>query len=459
METITYKDTQVIIAQCTPIGSGAIALIRLSGDHVRTIVDKMCKLAGNVSILEVATHTVNYGWVINANQETIDQVLFMVMDAPRSFTGESTIEITCHNNQLIIQEIIEQAIQLGARLAKPGEFTQRAFTHNKIDLIQAEAIQELITANTYMGLKKSLSQVEGSFSSWISNIEKQLLKALAFCEASFEFLDEEKEFGDIILNITSQILTTISSIKKTFSLQTQIRQGLRITLIGSVNAGKSSVFNALLNQNRAIVTNVAGTTRDVIESGLYFKANYCTLVDTAGIRQTDNKIEQQGIQKSFEEAIKADIILLILDGSRTLTQEEEKIYSTIYETHKNKIIFIKNKNDLLQSSTIFDEDIHVSISGEQKQNLNLLEETIENKIDQLFSTHETPFLLNKRQFNLLLELEKKINELETKFADSIHYELISLHLKDALECISELTGKSISEMSLNTIFKEFCVGK
>lgn len=456
-----FADEETIIALCTPQGKGAIALLRLSGLDVRKIVEAISKFPQGKTISQLSNGSISYGWIIDENNNHIDQVMFIVMDGPKTFTGQNTIEITCHNNQFLIEQIICLAIKQGARLAQQGEFTRRAVLNGKIDLIQAEAINDLIHANTQIALKASLAQVEGSFSSWIAMIEKDLIKALAWSEASFEFLDEEEEFGPEIKAHLEQIMSKISALKKTFDSQKQIRQGIKIALIGSVNAGKSSLFNTLLNQNRSIVTPIAGTTRDIVESGIYKNGNYWTLIDTAGIRQTNDVIEKEGIRRSFEQAIIADIILLIFDGSRGLTNEETAFYNQLLTEHPQKIILIKNKCDLNDlSNSILDKNSYISFSSITKNNLDKIESEIQKKINQLFSSIESPFLLNKRQFNNILTLESKlsniINELSQIF---INYEIISLKLKEAIENISELTGKTVSEAGLDMVFKEFCVGK
>ncbi|MBA3954255.1 tRNA uridine-5-carboxymethylaminomethyl(34) synthesis GTPase MnmE [Candidatus Dependentiae bacterium] len=455
------RDEETIIAQCTPQGSGALALLRLSGVNARSIVANMASLPGKKSIIQVPTHTVHYGWVTDSYGTKIDQVLFIVMDGPKTFTGQDVIEITCHNNQFIIDAIIAQAIAYGARVAHGGEFTKRAFAHNKIDLLQAEAINELIHANTQLALKKSLAQLEGSFSHWMVAIEKELVRALAWCEASFEFLDEEEEFGVQIKKHIQELLTQLMQLKKTFDQQQQIRQGIRIALIGSVNAGKSSLFNALLNQKRSIVTPIAGTTRDVIESGVYRNGNYWTLADTAGLRQTTDSIEKEGIQRSFDEAHKADIIILVFDGSRVLTPEEHTIYTKLLSDYASKIILVHNKADLPE---ITDHALvplrTLVLSAHTRQSLESLEQLIEDKIALLFHALESPFLLNQRQFTLVLGLEKKLHEIVAMLSvPFVQYELVSYHLKDALEHVSELTGKSVSEAGMDMVFKEFCVGK
>jgi tRNA modification GTPase len=430
-------NTETIIAQCTPKGHGALALLRMSGPDAIMFADSFVMLSTGNALHMSTTHTIHYGTVVDTQKQAIDKVLIFLMRAPHTFTGENTIEITCHNNPFIIASIIAQAIHYGARLAYSGEFTQQAVLHEKIDLIQAEAIDELIHAHTQLALKKALAQMEGSFSHWISTIEQELITCLAFSESSFEFIDEEyMEFGIQIMQCIQKVLAMITTLKKTFNQQQQIRQGIRIALIGSVNAGKSSLFNTLIGKDRAIVTDTPGTTRDAIEAGLYKNGNYWTLIDTAGLRNTRHNIEKEGIKRSYKEAQSADIILLICDGSRPLTSQEQTIYKDICTLYEKKIIFIQSKTDL-------------PLCEHHTNNWK-------NTITEL----ESPFLLNQRQYNLVLTLEKNLIHiiplLETY---PIAYELISYHLNDALKYFAELTGKSISEAAMDAIFRNFCVGK
>lgn len=454
------RDEDLIIAQCTPQGSGALALIRITGTDVRAFADSFSVLASGKKISQVPSHTIHFGRIVQDNGATLDQVMIIVMDGPRTFTGQDTLEITCHNNQFLIETLLEEAVKKGARLAQEGEFTRRAFLNNKIDLVQAEAIQELISAQTQMALKQSLSQLEGSFSQWIATLEKDLLKSIVWCEASFEFLDEGAEFGPQIKTALEDLLRKIAQIKETFNAQQQIKTGVKIALIGSVNAGKSSLFNALLKQKRAIVTDIPGTTRDVIEAGICSKGNFWTLVDTAGLRTTNDVIEQEGIRRSVEEAHKADIILLLQDNSRAPTSSEEAVYQDLVARYSTKIVHVKSKADLPQwEGFSADEKEFLKLSVSNQESLNHLVEIIEEKVAALFATLESPFLLNKRHYRLLLHLEQKILALMPLIEGSIQYEIVSYHLQDALTVLTELTGKSVSEAALDLVFKEFCVGK
>jgi tRNA modification GTPase len=452
-----YSDT--IIAQCTPSGSGALAVLRISGPSAITIATALSKLANNTRLSDQQTHTVHYGAVVAEDSTVIDRVLFMLMHAPRTFTGEHVVEISCHNNPFIIEAVIQRAIACGARLAQNGEFSKRAVTHGKIDLVQAEAINELINAATQQSLKQSLAQLDGSFSRWLHTLERELLKNLAFTQASFEFLDEELEFGTRIRENLTQLAQNIATLKKTFNQQQQIRQGIRIALIGSVNAGKSSLFNALIGQRRAIVTAIAGTTRDSIEAGLYRYGTYLTLVDTAGLRTTEDIIEQEGINRSYAEAQKADLIVLVYDGSRPLSAEEQAIYETLYTQHQSKIIPVINKADIEQILQLPQMLHPISVSTANNSGITTLESTIEQKISALFNQLAAPFLLNKRHYTILLSVEQKLHTLIEHLNGTIHYELVSIHLQEILEQLTELTGKTVSEQGMDAVFREFCVGK
>lgn len=449
-------DDETIIAQCSPQGKGAIALLRLSGINAFEVAAQIAQLASGKSILELPTHTIHYGSVKDKTGNILDHVMFLLMRGPKTFTGQDVVEITCHNNQFIIESIIVAAIESGARLAQEGEFSKRAVVNNKIDLLQAEAINELIHAQTQLALKKSLAQLNGSFSQVVTSLEKELLKALALCEASFEFLDEEMEFAPQISAIIAHAQKTITDIKKAYDQQSQIRQGIRIAIIGSVNAGKSSLFNALLGKDRAIVTPIAGTTRDSIEAGVYRNGNYWTFIDTAGLRSTDDFVEQEGIKRSFEEAHKADIVLLVYDSSRELLDQEKLVYEKIQNQYSQKIISVLNKSDISNQAITSG----ICVSSKTKSNISTIETEIEQKIASLFLSLESPFLLNKRQYNLLLKLEIHLASIQEMLHNNkVHYELLSAHLNDANAQLSELSGKAISEAGMDMIFKEFCIGK
>jgi tRNA modification GTPase len=454
---MVHRDDEIIVAQCSPQGRGAIGLIRITGKNAVELVDSMSRLASGKRLQDCATHTIHYGTVRDVKNQDIDTVLFLLMRGPSTFTGQDTVEITCHNNQFIIQHIIMRALESGARSAQEGEFSRRSYLNGKVDLVQAEAINELINAHNQQALKRSLAQLKGSLSSWIESIVDRLVRCLALSEASFEFIDEDMEFGPQIKHAIEQCRADIKKISSTFDHQQQLRQGIKIALIGSVNAGKSSLFNALLKKDRAIVTPIAGTTRDVIESGLYVDGYYWTLVDTAGLRQTDDVIEQQGIERSMDEAANADIVLLVYDGSRVMTEQEKTVYDDLVSRYEHKLIIVHNKSDM-SSQTIYSSHAEY-VSSKNPGSIEQLHEKIQSKSAQLLNQAESPFLLNQRQITLLRELETKLEAIVGMLDGAVAYELLSYHLQEALSSLTELTGKTISEEGMDKVFREFCVGK
>jgi tRNA modification GTPase len=455
--------SETIIAQITPAGCGAVAMVRLSGPDAIAIAAALSLLPKNKTLVEQATHTIHYGWAVNQAKQPIDQVLFFLMRAPQTFTGEETVEISCHNNPFIIQAIIHEAIRLGARLAERGEFTRRAFENGKITLVQAEAINEIITTQTETALQKSLAQLEGSFSHWIDLIQRELMQALTLSEAGLEFVDDEVDFTPQICALGEGVAAEIARLQKTYDVRVQVRQGLRIALIGAVNAGKSSLFNRLLGQERSIVTALAGTTRDTVEAGLYRSGTYWTLIDTAGIRETANIIEQEGVRRSLQEAHMADIIVLVLDGSVPVSEELRLVYQNIHDQYGSKIIFVQTKID---SGDLCGPVLNIpcgemlKISSTTGQGCDLLEKKIETTIRQLLERADAPFLINQRHFHILSSLLQKLASVQALLNQQvIHYELVSYHLRDALEELTQLTGKGVSDAALDAIFREFCVGK
>jgi len=454
------KDEQVIVAQATPVGAGAIAMLRVSGIRAVEVVDSIASIPGQKKLVDQQTHTIHYGWIVDKHGQHVDQVLFLLMRAPKTFTGQDVVEITCHNNQFLVEQIIDIIIQAGARLADQGEFTRRAVLHGKVDLLQAEAINELIHAQTSQALKQSLRQLEGSFSSWIANIERQLIAIIAFCEASFEFLDEEMSFEDQIKERLAKVQVDISQLLQTFDKRQYVTQGVRIALVGSVNAGKSSLFNALINRKRAIVTDIAGTTRDTIEAGIFADGAFITFVDTAGLRQSDDVVEKIGIDRSFEEVTASDLILMVFDASARYSKQELEVYAKIAQQHAGKIIFVQNKIDagdaLLPGITQTDV---ISVSTITRKNIDVLRKKIDEKVEELMAVGQSPCLLNKRQYNLLLQVQQDLLIIEDMIAIRVDYELIAIRVNDAISKLSELTGKTVTEDALDAIFREFCVGK
>ncbi|MCB9493271.1 MAG: tRNA uridine-5-carboxymethylaminomethyl(34) synthesis GTPase MnmE [Epsilonproteobacteria bacterium] len=459
-----------IVAQCTPQGSGALSLVRICGDSAVEVADKLAKLSSGKKLVDCQSHTIHHGHVVNrknAPADVVDEVLFFLMLSPKTFTGQDTVEITTHNNQFIVQKIIELAVQAGARVAEPGEFTRRAFLHGKIDLVQAESINDLIHAQTQHALEKSMQQLKGSLSSFCAQIEQGIFQILTLVEASFEFLDEEQrdfDFDELVEEKLTLLLEQIKAVQANNNAVQLIKQGVRIALLGSVNAGKSTLFNRLLNKQRAIVTDIAGTTRDSIEANLYKNGNFLMLVDTAGLRQTDDVVEKEGIIRSREQAAHADIVLLVCDSSKPLSQEQQDDYQGVISQYADKVIVVFNKidigsKDFAQQYTFFKDIPAVFVSAQEGDGIVELEVRLDDTIKKLFSTYNSPFLLNKRHIDVITEIQNKLELLASNQHQRVHYELMAHHLKQLLEHVAQLTGKNISERMMDMVFGQFCVGK
>ncbi len=462
------NDEQAIVALCTPRGSGALALIRISGSNAYEVVDTFARLSSGQRVQTVPSHTIHYGSVIDHEHgdRCVDTVLFLIMHGPKTFTGQNTVEISCHNNPFIIEHIVTIAVAHGARHAGQGEFSRRAYLNGKIDLVQAEAINELIHAQTEQALVNSLAMLGGSLSQSFRDVEGRLITLLSHVEASFEFLDEEQrdlDFDAAIKHRIDQLCVHIDQLKQQFAQQKQIKEGVRIAIVGITNAGKSTLFNALVGQDRAIVADVAGTTRDSIETSVYRKGTFWLVIDTAGIRQTDDVLEQKGIERSFHEAAGADIIVLLIDPTQSLTEQQRILHQSFIDEHKNKIILVINKIDQVETVTglplMCNDGQYFSIAAQSRLGIDVLEKAIEEKIQKIFAQATSPFLLNQRHFNLLTEIEQGLEFIANSYSSSVHYELIAYQLRDLIEKVSELTGKHVTEQTLDAVFKQFCIGK
>ncbi|MFH1253909.1 MAG: tRNA uridine-5-carboxymethylaminomethyl(34) synthesis GTPase MnmE [bacterium] len=477
-------EQQTIVALCTPQGSGALALIRLCGCNVFDIIESISKLACGKNVSQVDSHTIQFGFVIDpesSNPENtdsigyskIDDVLFFLMRAPRTFTGQDTIEISCHNNPFIIEKIIQLACRYGARMARPGEFSRRAVLNEKLNLVQAEAINDLINAQNELALKKSMEQLHGTLSNFLLGLQADFVKLLGLVEACFEFIEEEQRDIDLNQSIKThslQILKKLNEVKVNFSQQKQIREGVKIALLGLVNTGKSTLFNALINQERAIVSQIEGTTRDTIESSIYNNGIFLTFIDTAGLRQTGDAIEIQGIERSLSQAQSADLILLVFDATQNLNLDQKIRYKEIIDLYLEKVIFVVNKIDQsdfekadapASELRIFLKDYSnvIAVSAKERSGMSALFQAVKDKIKEIFLMQQSSFLLNQRQARLIAEIELKFDSVVKNQLNSLEYELIAYKLKEILELMFELTGRNINEHVLDSVFNEFCVGK
>lgn len=460
------EDQRSIVVLSTPQGSGAIAVIRLSGEDVFDVVSKFARISSNKNVINIPTHTIHHGFIVNVEkqQPIIDEVLFFFMRAPKTFTGQDVIEISCHNNQFIIENIIQVACKNGARLARPGEFCKRAFLAGKISLVQAEAINELIHSQNEVSLEKSMAQIKGTLSSFLMNLEQSFIELLGLIEASFEFLTEEQSDIDLTQTIKakcSSISDSMLELRSNFNNQQYIREGIKIVLLGSVNVGKSTLFNALLGKDRAIVSEIEGTTRDSIESAIYKDGRFWTFIDTAGLRQTSDFIEQEGMQRSILEADKADIILLVVDLSQKMNEELLRSYQKILDKHAHKIILVLNKIDKAvdESTLYFEHDFIVRVSAEQRIGIEDLNCVVLQKVKNMIETRSSNFLLNQRQARLINEISQKLDSIVNEYLITVEYELMAYKIKEILELMSELNGRDVGERVLDSVFNSFCIGK
>jgi tRNA modification GTPase len=461
------QDEKSIIALCTPQGAGALALVRLVGKDVFERAASFTFLSSKQSITQVPSHTVHHGFVRHPlTHQLIDEVMFIALRGPRTFTGQDTIEITLHNNPFLIAALFDAALEVGIVRAEAGDFSKRAFLNGKIDLLQAEAIHEVITAANESQVHAALLQLQGSFSSVVHEIENELLSLLVHVEASFEFLDEEQRDLDFQGKITLMLTSLIDNIDRILEKnqgQQRIKDGVRIALIGSVNAGKSTLFNGLVGKKRAIVSPHAGTTRDTIEASLYSAGFFRTYVDTAGIRKTDDVIEREGIERAEAEGQSADLLLLVVDGSMHLSSEQIEIYNRLLKKHAEKILIVCTKSDIkdfMIPEWLSDKkDVIFSVSTENHAAMQQLTKAVDAKIVAIVGDCKAAYLLNNRQAGHLQVVQTQCREALQAVQAGFQVEIIALHLHQALEQLVQLTGKNVTERCHDEIFRNFCVGK
>lgn len=451
----TYQKGDTIAAIATASGEAAIAIIRISGDAALEIAQKV--FSGKIS--SYTSHTAHYGKILSESNETIDHVLLLVMHAPKSYTGENTVEIFCHGGSIVTKRILERVIQAGARSAQPGEFSLKAFMNGKIDLAQAEAVQELISAKNDLALQSAELQLEGALSKEIASFQKDLTDIAAILEAWVDFPEEDLAFAPMeeILSDLHKIHTKMQKLEATFHDGKILSEGLSLCLAGTPNVGKSSLMNALLGKDRAIVTEIAGTTRDLLEEDLYISGLHFRLTDTAGIRDTAEIVEKEGIRRSKQAMQRADLVLLVLDANRTLSSEDWELLELLPEEKSiviwNKIDLGKPKETLAGKNVLF-----LSV----KEGLGL--DTLKEKIGQLIwkkgpPSREEVFLTKLRHKEALSKAVQSCQKVITGLQENISPEFISSDMRQALEQLGMIIGTNVTEDILSSIFSKFCLGK
>ena len=456
-----------IAAISTPIGTGAIAIVRLSGPDSFGIADKIFK--GKKSIDSAPANQVINGFIIS-NDSIIDQVLVSKFKSPNSFTGENIVEINCHGGTFIVQEILKLIIAAGARHAEPGEFTKRAFINGKMDLVQAEAVADLIHAQTNINLRLSVSQLEGKLSDTIHELKDNLKKQCSLLEIELDFSEEDIEFAkrDDLLNDLVKLETELEKLSSSFIHGRLLREGAHIAIVGQPNVGKSSILNMLLKQDRAIVSSIPGTTRDTLEESLDIKGFLFKVTDTAGIRETDDLVENKGVNRSNQILKNADIILLIVDSSLPDINSTKTFLDTYIKTSikpDQMLIVVFNKIDIVDKQSfaeykeIFNDYTSLEISAKTGFGFSSLEDTlvslVSNKPDIQFNNMLTKMRHYDSLNKSLMYLKNAIASLKENFSP----EFVSFDLRASLDALGEITGEVTTDEILNDIFSSFCIGK
>ncbi len=453
-----WDDT--IVALATPQGIGAIGVIRVSGKETFAILNQ---LFPSKDLHAQPSHTIQVGFLKEGGQ-VLDEVVLSLFKGPRSYTGEDVIEISCHGSPFIQEQVINAITKLGARLAKPGEFTQRAFLNGKLDLAQAESVADLIASNTEASRKTALHNMRGGFSSDLKQLREQLIRFSAMIELELDFSQEDVEFADrtALKQLIDELDGSIQQLIRSFSLGNVIRNGVQVAIIGKPNAGKSTLLNALLNENRAIVSDIAGTTRDTIEEVININGILFRLVDTAGIREhTSDIIEQIGVEKSLEKMNASDIVLYLFDINQTTVAELKAFEQTLKE--KNiQYVLVANKTDLAQPAVVqsmIDLKSVLFIAAKSNTGMDVLKQALTQKAISGDVNTEATIVTNARHYDALLKLSQSLTDVRNGMNDQIPGDLLALDIRQCLHYLGLITGEITNEDQLDFIFSKFCIGK
>lgn len=458
------KDFDTIAAIATALGEGGISIIRVSGDKALSIVSSIFRGKNNRSIDDIKSYTMRYGHIVEKDtQRTIDEVIVSYMKGPKSFTAEDTIEINCHGGVTSTNRVLEEVIKAGARVAEPGEFTKRAFLNGRIDLSQAEAVIDIIRSKTDVSMKSALMQSEGRLSREINILSEKLLNVLAHIEFVVDFTEDDEEPDEhtpiAVANNLKSVISVINNLLDTASEGKILRDGLNMVIIGKPNVGKSSLLNSLLMEKRAIVTDIPGTTRDVIEEYINLDGIPVKIIDTAGIRETEDLVEKLGVQRSKEKINQADLIVLMLDLSRPLEEEDKEIIDFIKD---KKYIVILNKVDLerkLQLEESMNFHNFIEISAVQGTGIDALKQKIKDMFFKGEVDAESVMVTNSRHKEALYRAKEGCVTALEQVESGAYLDLVSIYVTSALKALGEITGAEIQEDLVNKIFSSFCVGK
>ncbi|MGG7663533.1 tRNA uridine-5-carboxymethylaminomethyl(34) synthesis GTPase MnmE [Dyadobacter sp. BHUBP1] len=454
MNTEVIQQQEVICALATPSGVGAIGVIRVSGLGSIAMVNSVFK---GKNLENAESHTVHFG-TINAGDEIIDEVLVSVFKTPRSFTKEDSVEISCHGSDYIIRQILKLLITKGARVAKPGEFTQRAFLNGQFDLVQAEAVADLIAADSQASHKTALNQLRGGFSKKLASLRSELIHFASLIELELDFGEEDVEFAqrDDLRRLINALLSTIEPLISSFDFGNAIKEGVPVAIIGSPNVGKSTLLNALLNEEKAIVTSIAGTTRDVIEDTIVLDGLKFRFIDTAGIRETNDVVESIGIGRSKAAMDKADIVIFLFDSEVTLAENRALAASL---PASKEVLFVLNKTDInpsLASELAGSLDI-IPISAHTQQNLPALTRKLVSLVHGQAAGDTV--VTNLRHYEHLMKTSDSLTDVLNGLSLGVTGDFLAQDIRLALHHLGEITGTIVTDDLLDNIFSKFCIGK
>lgn len=471
MKTFAYHETQdTIVALSTAVGKAAIALIRLSGENAFSIIEKhfLTAKGDKIDISSKPSHTLHFGTFITSQKEIIDEVLISIFKNPSSFTGEDMIEISCHGSEYIQQKIVENLVMSGARLALPGEFSFRAFKNQKIDLSQAEAIADLISAESESAHKIALDQMRGNYSSRLDKMRQQVIHLLSLLELELDFAEEDVEFADrtTLRNAITQLLTEVEEMMNSFKLGNVIKKGIPVAIVGKPNVGKSTLLNLLLQEEKAIVSNIPGTTRDFIEDTVHIQGISFRFIDTAGLRSnSEDEIEILGIERTHEKINEATIVLYVFDSTEITKTELNEVleeFKEIIENPEKVLILIGNKIDMLEESpkpfVKLAELETIYISAKRNENIQLvIDKIVENS--KLKDIKSDAIVSNLRHFEELSAAHSSLKTALVEMDNNTPSDLLAIPIRAALQNIAEITGAIAPEDVLNNVFSHFCIGK
>ncbi|MGM7637459.1 tRNA uridine-5-carboxymethylaminomethyl(34) synthesis GTPase MnmE [Bacillus sp. Hm123] len=456
-----------IAAISTPMGEGAIAIVRLSGDEAIAIADQVFKSPNGKRLTEVDSHTIHYGHLIDPKTgQVVEEVMLSLMKGPKTFTREDVVEINCHGGLVSVNRGLQLVLNQGARLAEPGEFTKRAFLNGRIDLSQAEAVMDLIRAKTDRAMNVALNQMEGRLSKLIRKLRQEILEILAHVEVNIdypEYDDVEEMTHRVLLEKSTHVKSEIDKLLRTSEQGKILREGLSTVIIGRPNVGKSSLLNALVHENKAIVTDIPGTTRDVIEEYVNVRGVPLRLVDTAGIRETEDIVERIGVERSRQVLKEADLILLVLNYSDLLTMEDENLFEAVSGMD---VIVIVNKTDLEQKIDM--DRVRALAHDKQLVTTSLLEEQgideLEESISSLFfsgsiEASDMTYVSNSRHIALLHQALTSITDAIENTEMGTPIDIVQIDLTRTWELLGEIIGESVHESLIDQLFSQFCLGK